>query len=71
MAEHVKIWFDADGDFLEVTFSEAPGYMIETDNDAVMERVDMQGNILGFSVMGVSKPAGKKAIEADLFAKAA
>jgi hypothetical protein len=55
MAQRVKIWFDAEGDFLEVTFSEKPGYMRQTDHDAVMERVDEDGNILGFSVMQVTR----------------
>lgn len=54
MASTVKIWFDREGDFLEVLFSDQPGFMRETDNDAVMERVDEQGNLLGFSVMQVS-----------------
>jgi hypothetical protein len=55
MAQRVKIWFDAEGDFLEVQFSDKPGYMRETDHDAVMERVDEEGNILGFSVMQVTE----------------
>jgi uncharacterized protein YuzE len=54
MAQSVKIWFDPEADFLEVLFSDAPGYMRETDNDAIMERVDTQGNILGFSVLNVT-----------------
>lgn len=41
MAEKVKVWFDAEADFLEVRFSEAPGYERTTDHDAVMERVDV------------------------------
>ncbi len=36
MAQSVKIWFDPEADFLEVRFSDAPGYMRETDNDAIM-----------------------------------
>ena len=57
MAETVKIWFDAEGDYLEVRFSEAAGYMRETPDDAVMERVDEQGHLLGFSIMNVSRLA--------------
>ena len=45
MAETVKVWYDREGDFLEVLFSDKPGFMRETDNDAVMERVDEQGKI--------------------------
>ena len=60
MAKKIKVWFDAEGDFLEVTFSNKPGYMRETKNDAVMERVDNKGNILGFSIMQVSRLTKKK-----------
>jgi len=38
MADKVKLWFNPEGDFLEVTFSSAPGYMRETKSDAVMQR---------------------------------
>lgn len=55
MAQTVKVWFDKEGDFLEVRFSEASGYMRETDHEAVMERVDAAGNVLGFTVMAVSQ----------------
>lgn len=37
MAEKVSIWFDAEADFPEVRFSDKPGFMRETKNDAVME----------------------------------
>ncbi|WRH65241.1 MAG: hypothetical protein RSE13_15070 [Planktothrix sp. GU0601_MAG3] len=37
MASTVKVYFDKEGDFLEVLFSDQPGYMRETDNDAIME----------------------------------
>ena len=68
MAQSVKIWFDAEADFLEVLFSDAPGYMRETDNDAIMERVDNQGNILGFSVLNVSQLSKQQPLYAQLIA---
>lgn len=43
----VKIWYDAEGDFLEVTFDERAGFFRETASDQVMEKVDEQGNLLG------------------------
>lgn len=55
MAQNVKVWFDKEGDFLEVSFSDKAGYLRETDQEAVMERVDEQGHVLGFTVMAVSK----------------
>ncbi len=66
MTQKVKIWYDPEGDFLEVLFSDKAGYMKETDNDAVMERVDDQGNVLGFTVMQVSRLAKEKPLVADL-----
>jgi uncharacterized protein YuzE len=66
MAQQVKIWYDPEGDFLEVLFSDKAGYMKETDNDAAMERVDEQGNILGFTVMQVSRLSKQKPLVAEL-----
>lgn len=50
----VKIWYDREGDYLEVIFDQKPGYFRETQSDQVMEKVDEQGNVLGFSVLRVS-----------------
>jgi len=66
MADKLKVWFDAEADFLEVRFSEVPGYEKETNNDAVMERVDAEGRVIGFSIMGVSQFKNGKPLEADL-----
>lgn len=51
---HVRIWYDVEGDYLEVIFDQKAGYFRETENDQVMEKVDDEGNILGFSVLRVS-----------------
>jgi hypothetical protein len=48
------MWFDTEGDFLEVIFDQKPGYFRETENDQVMEKVDEQGTVIGFSVLRVS-----------------
>jgi hypothetical protein len=69
MAEKVKVWFDAEADYLEVQFRAAPGYMRSTAHDAVMERVDEQGHVLGFSVLGVSRFRKDHPLEAELVAE--
>ena len=66
MADKVKVWFDKEGDFLEVTFTERAGYMRETAHDAVTERVDERGNLIGFSILQVSRLATGKPLEAEL-----
>jgi uncharacterized protein YuzE len=55
MAERkLKVWYDPEGDYLEVIFDQKPGYFRETASDQVMEKVDEDGNVLGFSVLRVS-----------------
>ena len=66
MADKVRVWYDVEADFLEVRFSEKAGFMRETTNDAVMERVDEQGHVLGFSILQVSRLSKGKPIEAVL-----
>lgn len=69
MADKVKVWFDAEADFLEVRFSDIAGYEKETSNAALMERVDAQGNVIGFSILGVSRFKKDKPLIADLTAE--
>ena len=66
MADRIRVWFDAEADFLEVRFSDAAGYQKETAHDAVMERVDVHGQVIGFSIIGVSNFKKDKPLEADL-----
>jgi len=60
----VKIWYDKEGDYLEVLFERGKGYFRETENDAVMEKVDEEGNVIGFSILKVS--ALKKPLSIEL-----
>lgn len=36
MGKEVKIWYDKEGDYLEVLFERKAGYFRETENDAVV-----------------------------------
>lgn len=49
-----KSMVDSEGDFLEVTFEQKEGYFRETNSDQVMEKVDMDGKVIGFSILNVS-----------------
>lgn len=53
MGEEISVWYDKEADYLEVLFDRREGYFKETENDAVMEKVDRDGNLLGFSVLNV------------------
>ncbi|MFH1351258.1 MAG: DUF2283 domain-containing protein [Pseudomonadota bacterium] len=54
MGKEINVWYDKEGDYLEVLFEKKKGYFKETENDAVMEKVDVDGNIIGFSILKVS-----------------
>jgi uncharacterized protein YuzE len=54
MGEEISVWYDKEGDYLEVLFEKRKGYFRETENDAVMEKVDEDGNFIGFSILKVS-----------------
>ena len=66
MADKVRVWFDAEADYLEVRFSDAPGYEKQTQHTAVMERVDQQGRVIGFSILGVTRFKKSEPLVADL-----
>lgn len=54
MEKEIKVWYDREGDYLEVIFERKAGYFKETEKDAIMEKVDKEGNIIGFSILKVS-----------------
>jgi uncharacterized protein YuzE len=64
--KEIKIWYDKEGDYLEVLFERRAGYFRETDNDAVMEKVDEKGNIIGFSILRVSALKEQKPLSISL-----
>jgi len=71
MAKEIKVWYDEEGDYLEVLFERKKGFFKETLNDAVMEKVDENGNIIGFSILKVSALRGQKPLALTLVSKAA
>ena len=53
MQKEIRIWYDKDGEYLEVLFERKKGYFRESGSQMVMEKVDEDGNITGFSVLKV------------------
>ena len=62
MRKEIRIWYDKEGDYLEVIFERKSGYFRETENDAIMEKVDEEGNVIGFSILKVSALKEQKPI---------
>ncbi len=59
MDEKIRIWYDPEGDYLEITLRNKPGFFRETSLDQVMEKVDMEGRVIGFSILKVSSLKGE------------
>jgi uncharacterized protein YuzE len=54
MASMMRIWYDQEGDYLEITFREQKGYLREISED-IYERVDTAGNLLGYALFNVTR----------------
>ncbi|MBM3189893.1 MAG: DUF2283 domain-containing protein [Chloroflexi bacterium] len=50
----VKVWYDREGDYLEVVFEDAPATLEEVGDD-VFERRTPEGRVVGFAVFNVSR----------------
>ncbi len=50
----IKVWFDEEGDFLELTFTRRKGHFREIGPD-LYERVDSKGNVVGFAIFNFLK----------------
>jgi len=66
MGKEINVWYDKEGDYLEVLFKRKKGYFKETENDAVMEKIDDEGNIIGFSILKVSALKEQKPLSITL-----
>ncbi|MBO1225151.1 MAG: DUF2283 domain-containing protein [Candidatus Scalindua sediminis] len=62
MEKEIKVWYDKEGDYLEVLFAQREGYFKETENDAVMEKIDNNGEVIGFSILKISDLKEQKPI---------
>ena len=67
--DKVYVWFDPEGDFLEVTFDASKdGDMEQTADDRISVNIDDDGNIIGFHILHVSSLMKEKStpFEVDL-----
>ena len=66
MGEDLTLWDAHEGDYLEVLFERKAGYFRETAHDAVMEKVDGEGAVLGFSLLKVRALKGEPPLSITL-----
>jgi len=66
MGRHGTVWYDREGDYLEVIFERKEGCFRETENDAVMGKVDQNGQVIGFSILNVSQTQSETPVSITL-----
>lgn len=54
----IKLWHDSEADFLEVVFEKGAGVSYDTDDERVEVRLNAQGKVLSFHVLGLKYIAG-------------
>jgi len=63
----VSVWYDKEAGLLEILFDKKVGYFRGTKNEAIMERVDQNGKVIGFMIeQGLLKT--KETVSMDLVA---
>ena len=46
----MSVWYDKGAGLLVILFEKKMGYFRATKNEAIMERVDQKGNVIGFMI---------------------
>ena len=54
----ITLWYDSEADFLEVVFEKGAGVAYDTNDERVEVRLDAQGKVLSFHVLGLKSVSG-------------
>lgn len=54
----IKLWYDSEADFLEIVLEKGNGIAYDTDDERVEVRLDEEGNVLSFHVLGLMSVSG-------------
>ena len=52
--KNVSIWYDPEGDLLEVLWAFKDGYFTPTEDDRIRKRLDDSGEVIGFLIHDMS-----------------
>lgn len=61
----MNVWYDREGDYLELSVSRKKGYLKDVGND-MWERVDGEGRIIGFAIANFTKRLAHKQDKVEL-----
>ena len=66
----VSVWYDREGDMLEVLWAFKEGYFTDTDDDRILKRLDDDGEVIGFLIHEVSALTEPSPVEFELESEA-
>ena len=67
---NVSVWYDDEGDMLEVLWAFKEGYFTPTDDERILKRLDDGGEVIGFLIHDVSTLKQPEPIEFELASEA-
>ena len=67
----VSVWYDDEGDMLEVLWAFRDGYFTPTDDERILKRVDDDGEVIGFLIHDMSTLKQPGPVEFELASEAA
>ncbi len=65
-SKKVSVWYDSDGDMLEVLWAFREGYFTPTDDERILKRLDDDGEVIGFLIHEVSTIKQPDPVEFEL-----
>ena len=66
----VSVWYDDEGDMLEVLWAFREGYFTPTDDERVLKRLDDDGEVIGFLIHEMSALKQPMPVEFELASEA-
>ena len=66
----VSVWYDGEGDILEVLWAFREGYFTPTSDDRILKRLDDEGEVIGFLIHEVSTLEQPGPVEFELVSEA-
>ena len=66
----VSVWYDDEGDMLEVLWAFREGYFTPTDDERILKRLDDDGEVIGFLIHEMSTLKQPAPVEFELEAEA-
>ena len=67
---NVSVWYDDEGDMLEVLWAFREGYFTPTDDERILKRLDDDGEVIGFLIHDMSTLKQPEPIEFELASEA-